>query len=195
MLLPQHMVNKMYKIAIPVAALALAASSASAATLDFTSGVISGFGTVLTMPEATVTAGPGTTLSVGDFISNAVCPLSSGGCVGAMTLTWNFDVENVGFEYGNGSPGDFATVTAFDASNSSVGSVALTLTSGTSSEDLSGLGVFRSLEFDNVGATGAGYAYGNVTFDRATVIPLPASLPLLLGAFGGLALMRRKRTA
>jgi hypothetical protein len=191
------MVNKMYKTAISAAAMVLAASSASAATLDFTSGVLSGSDTVLTMPEAMVTAASGTTLSVGDFIANAVCPASTalGGCVGAMTLTWNFDVENVGFDYGFGNAGDFATVTAFDASNNSVGSVSLTLTSGTSSEDLSGLGVFRSLEFDNIGATGAGYAYGNVTFDRAAVIPLPASLPLLLGAFGGLALMRRKRAA
>lgn len=188
------MVNKMYKTAISAAALALAASSASAATLDFTSGVLGGFNTTLTMPEATITAAPGTTLAVGDFIANAVCPVTSG-CAGAMTLTWNFDVENVGFEYGFGNAGDFATVTAFDASNNTVGSVSLTLTSGTASEDLSGLGVFRSLEFDNIGATGAGYAYGNVTFDRAAVIPLPASLPLLLGAFGGLALLRRKTAA
>jgi hypothetical protein len=176
------------------ATFAVAASASDAAQLDFTSGVLIGGDTILTMPEAVLTAGSVTTLNVGDFVANAVCAVLSG-CTGIMTLTWNFDVENVSFVYGFGNPGDFATITAFDAAMASVGSVCLDLESGLASADLSALGVFRSLEFDNTGPTGAGYAYGNVNFDRAVdaPIPLPAALPLLLAGLGGLGLVRGRR--
>lgn len=185
----------MIRYSLAAAAIAVAASSADAAQLDFTSGVLSGGDTVLTMPEAVLTAGPGSTLAVGDFIANAACAVLSG-CTGIMTLTWNFDVENVSFEYGFGNLGDFATITALDSSMATVGSVFLDLESGTATEDLSALGVFRSLVFDNVGAAGSGYAYGNVNFDRVDApIPLPAGLPLLMGGVAGLALLRRKRAA
>ena len=186
----------MIRSAIAAGVVALAASSANAAQLDFTAGVLSGGGTILTMPDATVTAAAGTTLSIGDFVANAVCPLSGvGGCIGGMTLEWSYDVQNVNFEYGFGNLGDSATVTALDSMMGVVGSVLLTLDSGTTLEDLSGLGVFRSLVFDNSASTGAGYAYGNVNFDRAAVVPLPAALPLLLGGLAGLALLGRKRAA
>lgn len=175
-------------------AIAVSASAVDAAQLDFTSGVLSGGNTVLTMPEATLTAASGTTLGVGDFVANAVCPLISG-CTGVMTLTWNFDVENVSFEYGFGGPGDIATITAFDAAMASVGSVFLDLDAGTATEDLTALGVFRSLVFDNTGAAASGYAYGNVTYDAVSDVPLPAGLPLLIGGVAGLALLRRKRAA
>lgn len=185
----------MIRSAIAAGVVALAASSATAAQLDFTAGVLSGGDTILTMPDATVTAAAGTTLAIGDFVANAVCPLGGAGCDGGMTLEWNYDVQNVNFEYGFGNTGDMATVTALDSMMGIVGSVVLTLDSGTALEDLSGLGVFRSLVFDNSASTGAGYAYGNVNFDRAAVVPLPAALPLLLGGLAGLALLGRTRAA
>lgn len=186
----------MIRYFLAATAVAVSASSVDAAQLDFTSGVLSGGDTILTMAEATLTAGPGSTLIVGDFIGNAACAVMSG-CTGTMTLTWNFDVENVSFEYGFGGSGDIATITALDAAMATVGSVFLNLESGTATEDLSSLGVFRSLVFDNTGAAAAGYAYGNVNFDRAVdaPIPLPAGLPLLMGGIAGLALLRRKRAA
>ncbi|ARE39059.1 hypothetical protein RGUI_0918 [Rhodovulum sp. P5] len=147
---------------------------------------------MLTMAEATVTADIGTLL-VGDFVPNAVCPVTSG-CEGQMTLTWNFDVENVNFEYGFGNPGDEATVSAYDDMMNFVGSVLLTLQSGTDLEDISGLGVFRTLVFDNTASSGAGYAYGNVNYDRVGAdVPVPASLPLLFAGVAGLGLVRRAR--
>lgn len=182
-------------VSVTAVAVAVSASGASAAQLDFVGGVLSAGDTVLTMPEATIVADAGTTLGIGDFVPNAVCPLTSG-CEGAMTLTWNFDVENVNFEYGFGNEGDVATVTAYDSAMAFVGEVVLTLTSGTALEDLSGLGVFRTLYFDNTESTGAGYAYGNVNYDRAVgAVPVPASLPLLLAGLGGMALLRRSRKA
>lgn len=47
---------------------------------------------------------------------------------------------------------------------------------------------------DNTGASSAGSAYLYSVSDQA-VIPLPASLPLLLGAMGMLGLMRRRHRA
>ncbi|MGS4946936.1 VPLPA-CTERM sorting domain-containing protein [Meridianimarinicoccus sp. RP-17] len=189
----------MIRFTLAAAAIAVTGAAADAAQLDFTAGVLSGGNTVLTMPEAVLTAGSGATLIVGDFVANASCAIiPASGCVGVMTLTWNFDVENVSFDYGFGNDGDFATVTALDASMATVGSVFLDLESGTANEDISALGVFRSLVFDNTGAAGAGYSYGNVNFDRAIVdapIPLPAALPLLMGGIAGLALLRRKPAA
>ena len=176
--------------------IAAAATSANAAVLDFTTATNDG--TTLTTPDATITAGAGTTLQIGDFIANAVCPLSSFGCNGSMTLTFDFDVSNVAFDFGFGDSGDSATVTGYDSIGNVIGSLLLTLTSGTSSASLAALGVLRSIVFDNTAATGAGYAYGNISYDRAAVVPLPAALPLLLAGLGGLGALgahRRRKAA
>lgn len=174
-----------------VAAAFAAASTAQAAQLDFTTGVLSMGDTVLTMADAVATADVGT-LSVGDFDANALCPAFSG-CEGKMTLTWNYDVENVSFDYGFGNPGDIAELTFMDAMMNVVGMLTLNSDSGVVTEDVSAFGVFRSIMFDNTASTGAGYAYGLVNFDRAQVVPVPAALPLLASGLAGLLLLRRKR--
>lgn len=140
-----------------------------------------------------ITAGSGTTLWVGDFVSNAVCPYGSAGCNGSMTLTFGFDVNNVSFDYGFGNTGDSALVQAYDSFGTLLSTIILSLDSGVAFADLSSIGTLRSLVFDNTAATGAGYAYGNITYTAA--VPLPASLPLLLAGLGGIAALRRKAKA
>ncbi|HET7409722.1 MAG TPA: hypothetical protein VFJ13_05945 [Paracoccaceae bacterium] len=167
-------------------AVLLAVSSAEAAVIDFTTATNTG--TVITTPEATVTAAPGTNLTIGDFIDNAVCP-SVAGCTGAMELEFMFDVNNVAFEFGFGGSGDQATVTGFDSFGVQVGQILLTLASGTSFQSLATFGTLRSIVFDNTLAASSGYAYGNISYDRAAVIPLPATLPLLLAGIAGIGLM------
>ncbi|MFN7222402.1 MAG: VPLPA-CTERM sorting domain-containing protein [Paracoccaceae bacterium] len=179
------------KIGATVTALALA-GSAQAAVIDFTTATNDG--TTLVATGATATAGAGTTLAVGDFVANALCPLGGFGCNGIMTLTFDADVSNVTFDYGFGNPGDSASLSIFDGLGALISSVLLTSTSGVAFADLSYLGALRSILFDNSASTGAGYAYGNVTYTPAAV-PLPASLPLLLAALGGAALIRRRKTA
>lgn len=176
---------------IGAAALLSVSFAAHAAVIDLPGGTNDG--TTLTTPEATVTAGPNTTLIVGDFIDNAVCPLGALGCNGSMTLTFNFDVNGVSFDYGFGDPGDSAQLSIFDRFGALLGSLGLNLTSGTASADLSGFGTLRSIVFDNTAATGAGYAYGNINYNGVPV-PEPTTLPLLLAALGGISLFRRKKS-
>ena len=169
--------------------LSVTAGTADAAVLDVTTGTNDG--TTLTMPDATITAGTGTTLLVGDFIANAVCPLGNFGCNGSMTLTFDFDVSNVAFDFGFGNLGDSATITGFDSIGNVVGVLLLSLISGTDTASLAAFGTLRSILFDNTASTGAGYAYGNISFETAAV-PLPAGLPLLAAGLGLMGLMGRK---
>jgi len=168
------------------------AGTASAVTLDFTTATNDG--TTLVAAGATVTAGAGTTLAVGDFISNALCPLGDDGCNGLMTLVFDANVMNVMFDYGFGDAGDSALLSIFDAMGSLIGQLGLNSESGVQSADLSSFGTLRSILFDNSAAGGRGYAYGDITYDIAP-IPLPATLPLLLAAAGALVALRPRRAA
>ena len=136
-----------------VSVFASAASVASAATLDLTANGSGNQGSQIVLGDATVDLITGSYLHVGDFDPNTVCSYTGfSGCVGSFSITWNYDVANVNFDYGYGNTGDSAVVQAFDAFNALVGSVLLNLTSGTSNIDISGLGVFRSLVFDTIAA-------------------------------------------
>lgn len=170
------------------------AGAANAAVLDLESALNDG--TTLFADGAVIVADPSTTLAVGDFVTNAVCPLGGFGCNGSMTLTFDADVNSVMFEYGFGNVGDSATLSIFDGLGGLLGTVLLTLDLGVSSANLSGFGTLRSILFDNTASTGAGYAYGNISYlPGAAVVPLPASLPLLLAGLGGLAVLRRRKAA
>lgn len=180
------------KVTSAVALLAFA-GSANAAVLDLTTATNDGQTLVAT--DATITAGAGTTLLVGDFVTNAACPLGTFGCNGIMTLTFDFDVDSVMFDYGFGNFGDSATISIFDGLNALIGNLFLDFTAGVAFADLSSFGTLRSILFDNTAATGAGYAYGNFNYEAVAAVPLPASFPLLLAGLGGIALLRRRKVA
>jgi hypothetical protein len=169
-----------------------AAGSAEAAVVDFVSA--SNDGTTLVATDLTATAAAGTVLVVGDFIDNALCPQGDFGCNGAFTLTFDADAINVAFQYGWGDAGDSALLSIFDALGSFMGSVALALEDDIDVVDLSGFGPLRTIVFDNTAATGAGYAYGEMTYTLVdAVVPLPATLPMLLAGAGALVLAGRRR--
>ena len=139
---------------------------------------------------------PGSTMIIGDFVANATCALGGQGCNGVFTLTFDFDVMNVMFDYGFGNGGDVATLSIFDGLGGLLGNLLLNSDSGVASADLSSFGTLRSILFDNSASTGFGYAYGNISYEPATApVPLPASMPLLMAGLAGVALLRRKRTA
>lgn len=112
-------------------------------------------------------------------------------------LTFGFDVKDVSFDYGFGNTGDEATLSIFDGRGALLGSLVLNSTSDVSFADLSGFGTLWSILFDNTASTGAGYAFGNITYTVADIapVPVPASAPLLLAGLGGLAWFRRPRRA
>lgn len=164
------------------------AGGAGAAQLDFTSVGAGNKGSQIVLPDATVDLISGSHLNVGDFIPNTVCAIAAG-CNGIFEITWNMIVRGVDFEYGFGNPGDSAVITGYDAGGNLVGVRNLTLTNGTSFEDLSAFGAVKRIVFDTSASTGAGYAYGNINY---APVPLPAALPLLVAALAGLGLMRRR---
>lgn len=181
-----------YKLKMAIFAVAMAASgSAEAAVIDFVNATT--VGTTLFATDATVTPGASTGLIVGDFIDNAICPAGGEGCNGIMTILFDFDVNNVMFQYGFGDEGDVATLSIRDALGALIGLVTLNSDDGVASADLTSFGSIRSILFDNSASTGFGYAYGDINYVAASVVPLPASLPLLLAGLGGLALLRRRR--
>jgi hypothetical protein len=184
--------TSMMKAVVLVAGLAFC-GTANASVIDLTTA--SNDGATLVATDATITAGASSTLFVGDFVANSVCPAGTFGCNGSMTLTFDFDVTNVFFDYGYGNDGDSAALSLFDGLGILVANVLLTSTSGVVSADLSGYGTIRSIFFDNTAATGAGYAYGDINYTQAATVPLPASLPLMMAGMGGLAMLRRKRKA
>lgn len=171
--------------------------SAHAAVLDLTNGGTIGGnqGSQIILPEATIDLIDGDFLTVGDFVANAVCSITSSlGCVGEFSLTWNFDVNNVVFDFGFADPGDSAVVSVFNASDSFLGSVNLSLTAGTSTQALLGFSDLRKIEFDTTASTGGGYAFGNINFDRAEAagVPSPSVLALIGLGLAGLGWRRRK---
>jgi len=175
----------------------LAAGSAGAAVIDFTTATNDG--TTAVAAGATAVAAAGDSLFIGDFVENTICSLGGGGCNGIFTLTFDADVSSMSFHYGTGDAGDTATLSIFDSLMALVDTVVLVSASDADGEIanyvLSGIGNFRSIVFDNSAAEGAGYAYGNIEYDSAAVVPLPATLPLLLAGMAGLGLLRRKRQA
>jgi hypothetical protein len=171
----------------------LAAGSAGAAVIDFTTATNDGTTTVAA--GATAVAALGSELAIGDFAANAICALGGSGCDGVFTLTFDSDVSSMSFDYGFGNEGDIATLSIFDRLMALVGTVILNSEADVANYVLSGIGNFRSILFDNSAAAGAGYAYGNIEYDSAAVVPLPATLPLLLAGMAGLGLLRRKRQA
>jgi hypothetical protein len=171
----------------------LAAGSAGAAVIDFTTATNDG--TTVVATGATAVAALGSELVIGDFAANTICALGGSGCNGIFTLTFDADVLSMSFDYGFGDEGDIATLSIFDSLMALVDTVVLNSEADVATYVLSGIGNFRSILFDNSTAAGNGYAYGNIEYDSAAVVPLPATLPLFLAAMAGLGLLRRKRQA
>jgi len=176
--------------------LLLAAAAAPAATLDFSVFASGNAGTgVLNVGPATLTTGNVFFVyRPGDFgshvTSGGVCALSAGGnCQSDWTMDFSYRVTNLAFESEGFNAGDTLTVSAYDGASL----VGTELVISNRAIDFGGLS-FDRLVFDD-SSTGAGFSFGDFSFDRAGNgrIPEPASLALFgLAALGAAAATRRR---
>ena len=162
---------------------------AAAATLDFT-GLAGNQGASLSLSNATINAFDGGTVLVGVGAANQAdgfCFLSSG-CETDGEILFDNPISNLSFDVDVASAGDNVEISAFNG-GALLGS--LTATSN-GNLDFSGFGTLTRLFFDD-SSTASGVGYSTFEFDDASAtIPLPASLPLLLGGIGLLGLFRRR---
>lgn len=172
----------------------VATTTAQAAVIDFSGFTTGDTGlSSLTVGDATFDIAGGTVFTYapgafGGFTDNGgLCALSSSNCETDFTVTFAFAVTNVSFEAAFFNPVDVVQVEAFNGMTS-VGLIDV-LADGSFSF---GGAVLTSLSFVD-SSTGAGYGFGDFSYDRAQAsAPVPGTVALLgLGAFG-LAFRRRR---
>lgn len=176
-----------------LAAAALAVTVAAPAlsdTFDFAS-LPSGYlgSTALSMTEGEFT-------SFGDDIfvnntSNWICALLSGSCVADLRLEFNGLASNLSFRVGGWDTGDYVLAALFDASDGLLETVAITANS-TYSFASSGI---ASIYFVDYSSQSGGVFYADWYFDLTgtPAVPVPAGLPLILGALGAFGLVRSRQ--
>lgn len=168
-----------------------ATGSAQAASLNLTS-LGSGFlGTTSVSPAGAVVSTPdGTDLFRGaGGIANSICAIDGNVCEADLEVDFTSSVENLSFQAGGYNSGDYVQLSIYDPSNALLGTTDI---NADGVYDLSSYGTIGRLFFDD-SSTGAGFVFGNFTFDVSANVPLPAGLPLLVAGLGALGMIRRNR--
>lgn len=183
----------MIKNILAAAAITLAGSSAYAITLDFIGFGSGTYGSSINVSGATVTNTSGGNILVGAGAAgqaNGFCSLGIG-CQADTEIDFNATVSNLSFWLDGSNLGDSLALTV-----RGIGDVLLATLNFTVPDqliDLSSYGSITRLVFDD-SSSGAGYGYSRFNFDDAiSPIPVPASLPLLLGGIGLIGFMKRRR--
>lgn len=131
--------------------------------------------------------------TIGTLSSNeGVCALnvSAFNCTEDLTVEFKDTVTNLTFRSNAYETGDQSLVSAFDASGFLLTS--LSVTSNLFLIDLTGiLTPIKTLIITDSGSTSLGIGYQDFSFDVVTPIPLPATLPFLVGSLGILGLLGR----
>lgn len=214
-----------HSLAIFAALLALAGTSASAATQQVDlSGATSG--TTIVAPGASfaqtfagqsvvagnrisgsptgpLTLAPAGTITVGFFspgvsaASNSL--LSQPGNAGPLSILFDTLADNVTFTMGSSDAGSTVDARAFDISGNLTGSTTITMGSGYNIYNLAGLGTFKGLTFlnnnDNSGVRFQNFSFNSVAGGGGAV-PEPATWAMMLTGFGAMGVyLRRRRRA
>ena len=189
-------------LSVLVAVLAVMSNGAGAATLSVGSLPSRSFtGTVALVPEATLTSsGTGFYFDGASPEAGSFCAYNenSYNCQNDLEISFVGAVTNLMFDVSGWNSGDLVHLNVFDTVNTLLGVVVIDATitgfAQTDLVDLTSFGAISRLFFDD-NSTGGGVAYSNFAFTRAATVPLPATLPLLAGALGAAAAIRRKRKA
>ena len=182
--------TKLMKITAVV--VAMAASSASAATFDFIgvgNGVVGS--DTLALTEGTfVSSGGGLFVGAGS-LPDSICAVGPT-CAHDLSLEFNGVASNISFTLGGFGVGDTVEISLFDEMDN-----LLEVQTGAADGVLTFLSAGVTSIFFDDSSTNAGFSYGNWSFDitPTAAVPLPAAGLLLLGGLGALGLGRRKRKA
>jgi hypothetical protein len=167
------------------------AASVSAATLDFNElGAGPQAGSTASITGADLTSG-GDAFFVDANFSNSICALDSSvfSCAYDLTIDFTDLVSDIMFDVGGFESGDAIEVLVYGLGSALLGSATIT---GDGSYDLSAFADVDYLFFDD-SSQSSGVDYGNVSYNVASSVPVPASLPLLIAGLGGLFALRRRR--
>lgn len=169
--------------------LLLAAPSASADTLDFSTFALGAQGNpVMVLSNATITSF-GSDIYVGAAgLDHEICALNFGNCEADMKIAFNSSVSNLSFVTSGAQGGDFINVSAYNGltllgsvGHSSNGLVDLTAWSG-----------ITSIFIDD-SSSAAGMAYDHFNFNSTAPVPEPETYALMLAGLGLLGLARRRK--
>jgi len=170
-----------------------ASNVAHAIILDF-SGLASGNtgSSSLTVGDATFDVVGGTVFvygpgDFGNFDNGGICALSGGNCETDWTLTFDYAVTDFIFEAAVYDPVDSVLVEAFN------GATSLGVIDVFENNTYSfGSAVITSLYFDD-SSTGAGFGFGDFSFNRSTAVPEGGTLAFLAIGLLGVVVQRLKR--
>lgn len=182
-------------LAIAACAAALT-TGAQAATLDFVGFGAGGYSPSIVVSGATVTNASGGSILVGASAAgqaNGFCSLTvvGNGCEADTGITFGSVVSSLSFWLDGSDSGDVLSLSIYGIADAFLGT--LGFTTPDQLIDLSAFGSITRLAFDDT-SSGFGYGYSRFEFVETTApVPLPASLPLLLGAIAAVGAIRRRK--
>jgi hypothetical protein len=174
---------------------ALLSTGAQAATLDFVGFGAGLYGNSIVVSGATITNTSGGIILVGSGAAgepNGFCSVTPSvtTCEQDTNILFGSVVSSLSFWLDGSNPGDALALSIFGIADAFLGT--LNFTDPDQLIDLSSFGSITRLSFDD-SSTAAGYGYSRFDFATAATVPLPASLPLLLGAIAAVGAIRRRK--
>lgn len=169
----------------------LFAGSVNATVIDFT---VFGNGdtgsTTLITPEATFTSLGGNFFVGAAGIGSEICALSGGTCAADFKVDFTTEINNLTLITSGFQSGDTVEISAFDVSNTLLGSVTQAANGLVDLTAFSGI----SRLFVDDSSTAAGFGFDQFTFDSVNNnVPEPSILALLALGLAGVGFSRKKK--